>query len=206
MCPEDVPDLRKVVAMARMKRAGQVAHEAGIGLARSFLPRVEHHLAVLAWKPQRLPRHVVDVAVLGTVVLRLWGHCFPPPFAGLGGQLAERAYRAQGQGTRLGVAARRSKRRGGLSTAPPIPYRRPSGCLRAPRCATTRVALQARAVAHHGEVAAFAAGFAFVALGLGFGALLGSAARPSARVSARANGSCPPRAARWARACARARP
>ena len=66
---EHVPDLREIVAMARMKRAGQVAHEAGIGLARAFRPRMEHHLAVLAGKPQRLPRHVVDVAVLGTVVL-----------------------------------------------------------------------------------------------------------------------------------------
>jgi hypothetical protein len=77
---DDVPDLRKVVAMARMKRAGQVAHESGIGLARAFLPRVEHHLAVLARKPQRLPRHVVDVAVLGTVLLRLLTHRFSSTF------------------------------------------------------------------------------------------------------------------------------
>src|SRR6266545_5033145 len=42
-----------------------------------------------------------------------------------------------------------------------------------PRRAPTRIALQARTVAHQREVAAFAAGFAFVALGLGFGAFLG---------------------------------
>src|SRR5215510_12113137 len=42
-----------------------------------------------------------------------------------------------------------------------------------PRGAAARVALEARAVAHQGEVAAFAAGFALVALGLGLGAFLG---------------------------------
>src|SRR5437764_5202056 len=45
--------------------------------------------------------------------------------------------------------------------------------LRTPRGAPARVALHAGAVAHQGEVAAFAAGFALVALGAGFGALLG---------------------------------
>src|SRR5438477_5364797 len=44
---------------------------------------------------------------------------------------------------------------------------------RTPRGASARVALHAGAVAHQGEVAAFAAGFALVALGAGFGALLG---------------------------------
>ena len=43
----------------------------------------------------------------------------------------------------------------------------------APRGAAAGVAFQAGAVAHQGEIAAFAAGFAFVALGLGLGALLG---------------------------------
>ena len=42
-----------------------------------------------------------------------------------------------------------------------------------PRRAPARIALHAGAVAHQGEVAAFAAGFAFVALGLGFRALFG---------------------------------
>ena len=45
----------------------------------------------------------------------------------------------------------------------------------APRRAAAGVAFEARAVAHQGEIAAFAAGFAFVALGLGLGALLGRA-------------------------------
>lgn len=44
---------------------------------------------------------------------------------------------------------------------------------RTPRGAAAGVALQAGAVAHEGEVAAFAAGFAFVTLGLGFGAHFG---------------------------------
>src|SRR5262249_26836792 len=44
--------------------------------------------------------------------------------------------------------------------------------LAAPRCAAAGIALEAGAVAHQREVAAFAAGFALVALGLGFGALL----------------------------------
>src|SRR5262245_22422319 len=42
-----------------------------------------------------------------------------------------------------------------------------------PRGAAAGVALEARAVAHQGEIAAFAAGFALVALGLGLGAFLG---------------------------------
>src|SRR5215472_18479699 len=45
-------------------------------------------------------------------------------------------------------------------------------CLRAPRGAAAGVAFQAGAVANEREVAAFAAGLAFVALGLGFSALL----------------------------------
>src|SRR5262249_56796169 len=44
--------------------------------------------------------------------------------------------------------------------------------LAAPRGAAAGVAFEARAVANEREVAAFAAGLAFVALGLGFGALL----------------------------------
>src|ERR1700730_6923457 len=43
----------------------------------------------------------------------------------------------------------------------------------APRGAAAGVAFQAGAAAHQGEIAAFAAGFALVALGLGLGALLG---------------------------------
>src|SRR5215468_12432679 len=54
--------------------------------------------------------------------------------------------------------------------------------LAAPRGAAASVAFQARAVAHEREVAAFAAGLAFVALGLGFGALL---RRHCARAGAR---------------------
>src|SRR5262245_61418757 len=42
-----------------------------------------------------------------------------------------------------------------------------------PRRTPAGVALHACAVAHQGEVAAFAAGLAFVALGLGLGAFLG---------------------------------
>src|SRR5579871_2830223 len=58
-------------------------------------------------------------------------------------------------------------------------YRRPQlfkiagGVLRTPRRAPTRIALQTRAVAHQREVAAGAAGFAFVAFGAGFGAAFG---------------------------------
>src|SRR5215471_20087667 len=44
--------------------------------------------------------------------------------------------------------------------------------LAAPRGAAASVAFEARAVANEREVAAFAAGLAVVALGLGFGALL----------------------------------
>src|SRR6516225_5976010 len=44
--------------------------------------------------------------------------------------------------------------------------------LAAPRGTSASVAFEARAVANEREVAAFAAGLAFVALGLGFGALL----------------------------------
>src|SRR5262249_10461975 len=46
--------------------------------------------------------------------------------------------------------------------------------------AAARIAFEAGAVANEREVAAFAAGFAFVALGLGFGALL-RRQRPRAR-------------------------
>src|SRR5262245_2433630 len=57
--------------------------------------------------------------------------------------------------------------------------------LAAPRGAAAGVAFQARAVANEREVAAFAAGLAVVALGPGFGALLGShSARLRARVAA----------------------
>jgi hypothetical protein len=45
--------------------------------------------------------------------------------------------------------------------------------LRTARCTSARIAFEACAVAHQGEVAAIAAGFAFVALGAGFGAFLG---------------------------------
>jgi len=65
-----------------------------------------------------------------------------------------------------------TKRAIGVSDRPCSCY----GCasLTTPRRPTARVALEARAVPHQREVAAFAAGFAFVALGLGFGAALGS--------------------------------
>jgi hypothetical protein len=45
--------------------------------------------------------------------------------------------------------------------------------LRTARCTSARIAFEACAVAHQGEVAAIAAGFAFIALGAGFGAFLG---------------------------------
>jgi len=45
--------------------------------------------------------------------------------------------------------------------------------LTTPRGAAARVTLQTRAVAHQSEISAFAAGLAFVAFGLGFGAFLG---------------------------------
>src|SRR5215468_9538833 len=54
--------------------------------------------------------------------------------------------------------------------------------LAAPRGAAAGVAFEARAVADEREVAAFAARLAFVALGLGFGALL---CRPRPRIRAR---------------------
>src|SRR3954451_15966504 len=50
---------------------------------------------------------------------------------------------------------------------------RHSYLLRTSRRASARVALHAGAVTHQREVAAFAAGFALVALGARFGALLG---------------------------------
>jgi hypothetical protein len=55
-----------------------------------------------------------------------------------------------------------------------------------PRRGAAGVALQARAVAHHGEVAAFGAGFADIALHPRFGALLGD--RFGLRRQARADG------------------
>jgi hypothetical protein len=51
--------------------------------------------------------------------------------------------------------------------------RRKLGLSTAPRRAAAGVALQARAVADHGEIAAFGAGFADVAFHPRFGALLG---------------------------------
>src|SRR3989454_9792009 len=71
---EDVPDLREIVPMARMKGAGLVTDEPRVWLARPPGPRVEDHLAVLAGKAQRLPGHVVDVAVLGAVVCGCLAH------------------------------------------------------------------------------------------------------------------------------------
>src|SRR5215471_9274091 len=59
-----------------------------------------------------------------------------------------------------------------IGRAPNPPYE--MGVLRAPRRAAAGVALHAGAVAQQREVAAFAAGFAFVALGLGLGAFLRS--------------------------------
>ena len=57
--------------------------------------------------------------------------------------------------------------------------------LATPGGAAARIALEAGAVAHQREVAAFAAGFALVALGLGLGALLRSGStRFRARVGA----------------------
>ena len=52
----------------------------------------------------------------------------------------------------------------------------------APRGAAAGVAFQAGAVAHQREIAAFAAGFAFVALGLGLGALAGGGRSEERRV------------------------
>src|SRR5437763_15951919 len=54
-----------------------------------------------------------------------------------------------------------------------LPYWTALSQSRTPRGAPARVALHAGAVAHQREVAAFAAGFALVALGAGFGAFLG---------------------------------
>src|SRR5262245_49865965 len=71
-------------------------------------------------------------------------------------------------------------RKKGGRLAAPFALRDPS-ISRTPRRAAARVALPARAVAHQGEVAAFAAGLALVALGLGLGAFLG---RHSSRASA----------------------
>src|ERR1700694_1607609 len=58
---------------------------------------------------------------------------------------------------------------------------------RAPRGAAAGVAFHAGAVAHQGEIPAFAAGFAVVAFGLGFGALFrrrgaGFLLRPGERI------------------------
>src|SRR4029450_9601375 len=58
---QDVPDLREVVLVQRMVRAGLIAHEAGIGLGRALGTGMEEHLAPLPWPAQRLPRPVVDV-------------------------------------------------------------------------------------------------------------------------------------------------
>lgn len=54
---------------ARLIGARLGAHESGVRLTRAFGSRVKHHLAVLAWKAQRLPAQVVGVPVLGTVVV-----------------------------------------------------------------------------------------------------------------------------------------
>src|SRR3989442_7932420 len=62
---------------------------------------------------------------------------------------------------------------------------------RTPRRAPARVAFEAGAVAKEREVAAFLAGFAFIALGLGFGAFLrGHSSRGSASVSNIGAGFC----------------
>src|SRR5262245_47119924 len=58
---QDVPDLREVVLVQRMVRAGLIAHEPGIGLGRALGPGMEEHLAPLPRPPQRRPRPVVDV-------------------------------------------------------------------------------------------------------------------------------------------------
>src|SRR2546422_11614239 len=71
---EDVPDLGKIMAMARMEGAGLVADEARVRLARPLGPRMEDHLAVLAGEAQRLPGHVVDVAGLGAAVFGWLAH------------------------------------------------------------------------------------------------------------------------------------
>src|SRR5438477_6670924 len=58
---KDVPDLREVVLVQRMVRAGLIAHEPGIGLCRTLGPWMEEHLAPLAGPAQRLPCPFVDV-------------------------------------------------------------------------------------------------------------------------------------------------
>ena len=79
---EDVPDLREVVAVARVVGAWLVAHEARVRLAQAFGPRVKHHLALLTRKAQRLPGHLVGVAILGTVVLCPLAHFVFPSSTG----------------------------------------------------------------------------------------------------------------------------
>src|SRR3954471_7597842 len=58
---EDVPDLREVVLVEWMMRAGLVAHEPRVRLRRRIAAGMEQHLAPLPGPPQRLPLAVVDV-------------------------------------------------------------------------------------------------------------------------------------------------
>src|SRR5262249_28679391 len=78
---EHVPHLGEVVPVAWVTGAGLVAHETGVGLGRPLGPRVEDHLAVLAGKPEGLPRHLVDVPVLRAVIARRLAHRCPPSWA-----------------------------------------------------------------------------------------------------------------------------
>src|SRR5260370_23488103 len=59
---EDVPDLRKIVTMARMVGTGLVAHKTRVGLARSLWPRAADHLALLPGAAHRRPSPSGDVA------------------------------------------------------------------------------------------------------------------------------------------------
>src|SRR5438067_146160 len=79
---EDVPDLREIVLVERMMRAGVVADQAGVGLGRRLRTRVEEHLAPLAGPAQCLPFALIDVDGGERLVRRCLDHVSIPPLGG----------------------------------------------------------------------------------------------------------------------------
>src|ERR671910_2838728 len=70
---QDVPDLREVVVVQRMMRAGLEPQDSGVRLGGTLLARMEQHLSGLARPADGLPFQLVAMAHLHRLVLGGFG-------------------------------------------------------------------------------------------------------------------------------------